>query len=96
MSSTPASSPTSAFFVQSVLSFTVSVAAVGLAIVFVPIDPWIRGFLAIGMLYVVTSTLNLAKVVRDRQETSAVLSRVDRARLDKLLTEHDPFTSTTG
>jgi hypothetical protein len=30
-------------------------------------------------------------VVRDRQELSEVTTRVDQARLDKLLTEHDPF-----
>lgn len=26
-----------------------------------------------------------------RQETSTVVSRVDQARLDRLLAEHDPF-----
>jgi len=41
--------------------------------------------------YVVTSTVVLCKVVRDRQEISEVTNRVDQARLDKLLTEHDPF-----
>ena len=40
-------------------------------------------------LYVVTSTLTLAKCVRDRQEESAIVSRVDQARLDKLLAEQD-------
>jgi hypothetical protein len=39
----------------------------------------------------VTSTVVLCKVVRDRQELAVVTSRVDQARLDKLLTEHDPF-----
>jgi hypothetical protein len=39
----------------------------------------------------VTSTVVLCKVVRDRQEISEVTNRVDQARLDKLLTEHDPF-----
>ncbi|WP_246090904.1 hypothetical protein [Nonomuraea deserti] len=43
------------------------------------------------LLYVVTSTLTLAKVVRDRQELAEVTNRVDQARLDKLLAEHDPF-----
>jgi hypothetical protein len=45
----------------------------------------------VGMLYVVTSAFTLAKCVRDHQEVSAVSNRVDRARLDKLLTDHDPF-----
>jgi hypothetical protein len=50
---------------------------------------WIRGFLALGLLYVVTSSFTLAKCVRDRQEETALVSRVDQARLDKLLTEQD-------
>lgn len=93
--SAPTSSPTSAFYVQSALSFTVALSAVAIAVALVPIDPWIRGFLGIGVLYVVTSAFNLAKCIRDRQETETVLSRLDRARLEKLLTEHDPFTSNT-
>jgi hypothetical protein len=90
---TPSSGPTSAFFVQSVISFGAAVTAVGIAIAYLPADPWVRAFLAVGALYLVTSAFNLAKVVRDRQESSAVISRVDQARLDKLLAEHDPFTS---
>jgi len=50
---------------------------------------WIRGFLAHGLLYVVTSSFTLAKCVRDRQEETALVSRVDQARLDKLLAEQD-------
>jgi hypothetical protein len=30
-------------------------------------------------------------MVRDRQELSEVTNRVDQARLDKLLADHDPF-----
>jgi hypothetical protein len=95
MSSTtpPNSGPTSAFFIQSVISFAAAATAVGLAVVYMPVDPWIRAFLAVGMLYLVTSTFSLAKVVRDRQESTAVLTRVDQARLEKLLAEHDPFNS---
>jgi len=37
------------------------------------------------------SLQTLAKVVRDRQEVGQMVSRVDQARLDKLLAEHDPF-----
>lgn len=29
--------------------------------------------------------------VRDKQESLTVVSRVDQARMDKLLAEHDPF-----
>ncbi|MEV7011008.1 YiaA/YiaB family inner membrane protein [Streptosporangium sp. NPDC051022] len=82
---------TGAFYFQSVVSFGVSASAVTVGIVYLPVETWVRAFLGIGVLYVVTSTFTLAKCVRDRQELSDVTNRVDRARLEKLLTEHDPF-----
>lgn len=87
----PASPTTAAFHLQAVLSFGASLLAVGVALWNLPADPWVRAFLTLGVLYVTTSAFTLAKVVRDRQETTTVLSRVDQARLDKLLAGHDPF-----
>ncbi|HWD81649.1 MAG TPA: YiaA/YiaB family inner membrane protein [Kribbella sp.] len=82
---------TSAFYAQAIASFGISLTAMTLALIYLPASPWIRAFLTLGLLYVVTSTVVLCKVVRDRQEISEVTNRVDQARLDKLLTEHDPF-----
>ncbi|MFC0546453.1 YiaA/YiaB family inner membrane protein [Kutzneria chonburiensis] len=87
----PSSGPTPAFFAQAAISFGLSLLAVAIGVALLPVDPWIRAFLAVGMLYAVTSTFTLAKVVRDRQEDSALAHRVDRARVDKLIAEHDPF-----
>ena len=86
---------TTAFYVQAALSFAVSLAAVGIGIAYLSVSPWVRAFLTVGMLYTVTSAFTLAKCVRDRQEESAVVSRVDQARLDKLLTEQDLLRVTT-
>ncbi|MFI6812665.1 YiaA/YiaB family inner membrane protein [Nonomuraea sp. NPDC050328] len=82
---------TGAFYLQAVISFALAFGAVVLGIAYVPADAWVRGFLAVGVLYLVTSSFMLAKVVRDKQELAAVTTRVDQARLDKLLAEHDPF-----
>ncbi|MFB4274852.1 MULTISPECIES: YiaA/YiaB family inner membrane protein [unclassified Nonomuraea] len=82
---------TTAFYVQAILSFAISLTSVVLALIYLPTEGWIRAFLGLGLLYVVTSTVTLCKVVRDRQELSEVSTRVDQARLDKLLAEHDPF-----
>ncbi|MET8146200.1 YiaA/YiaB family inner membrane protein [Sphaerisporangium sp. NPDC005288] len=82
---------TGAYYAQCVISFAVALGSVALGIVFLPIDPWIRAFLAIAVLYTVTTTFGLAKCVRDRQELDSMSSRVDQARLDKLLSEHDPY-----
>lgn len=82
---------TTAFYVQSMISFGISVAALGIGMAYLPVGPWIRAFLVLGLLYVVTSSFTLAKCVRDQQEATSVTHRVDQARLDKLLTDHDPF-----
>jgi hypothetical protein len=82
---------TAAFFVQSAVSFGISVVAVGIGIAYLPVNIWMRSFLALGLLYVVTSTFTLAKCIRDQQETTTVVNRVDQARLDKILVDHDPF-----
>jgi hypothetical protein len=84
---------TTAFFAQAAISFGVSVVAVATGIVYLPVDTWVRGFLCIAVLYTITSAFTLAKVVRDQHETSSMISRVDQARLEKLLTDHDLFRS---
>ncbi|GAA1293043.1 hypothetical protein Psi02_50890 [Planotetraspora silvatica] len=82
---------TTAFYIQAVISFGISVTALAVGIAYLPVNGWVRAFLSLGLLYVVTSTFTLAKCVRDRQEESTLVGRVDQARLDKLLAEHDPF-----
>jgi hypothetical protein len=87
------SKTTAAFLVQCVVAFAVSFVATVVGIVFLPLDPWQRLFLAISVLFLVSSTFGLAKVVRDQQEASTVRVRVDAARVEKILTEHNPLTS---
>ncbi|MQY04518.1 YiaA/YiaB family inner membrane protein [Actinomadura macrotermitis] len=61
---------TTAFFVQAIISFVISFGAIAAGIALLPAPVWIRAFLALGMLYVTTSTFTLAKCVRDRQEAA--------------------------
>ncbi|GGK81453.1 hypothetical protein Sme01_63220 [Sphaerisporangium melleum] len=82
---------TAAYYAQCVISFGVALGSVALGIIFLPVAPWVRAFLAVAVLYTVTSAFVLAKCVRDRQEIVSMSSRVDQARLDKLLSEHDPY-----
>lgn len=82
-----------AFFIQAGVSFAVALAASLLGVAYLPVDGWIRAFLALSALFLVTSSFTLAKCVRDQQENSAVYARLDQARVDKLLSEHDPFAA---
>ena len=84
---------TSAFFAQAGISFAVALLAMIFAVLYLPVDPWIRAFLGLGTLYLTTSAFTLAKCVRDAQEMQAVHVRLDQARVDRILAEHDPFTS---
>ncbi|GAB2728190.1 YiaA/YiaB family inner membrane protein [Nocardioides pakistanensis] len=91
MTTAPASKTTTAFYIQSVIAFAAALTAVTFGIWFLPVDGWIRAFLVVGSLFLVTSTFTLAKVIRDQQETAAVTARIDQARMEKMLAEHDPF-----
>jgi hypothetical protein len=82
---------TTAFYAQSVAAFAVALIAVSSGIFYLPMGGWIRAFLAISVLYLVSSAFTLAKCVRDAQESGTVMRRVDQARIDKLIGEHDPF-----
>ena len=90
MTTTPASlaKNTPAFFAQAAISFGVAAIAVGIGITYLPVDRWVRGFLAIGALFLVSSAFTLAKCVRDHQESQQG-SRMDMARLEWLLAERD-------
>lgn len=92
MSDTPVKQQnTAAYYGQAVASFAIALAAMTLGVLNLDVDVWVRAFLGLGLLYLTTSAFTLAKVVRDRQEAGQIVSRVDQARLEKLLAEHDPF-----
>jgi hypothetical protein len=68
---------TFAFYVQSTISFGAALLFIIGGIYFLPVDAWIRAFLCVGALYLVTSTFTLAKCVRDQQEERAHEVRIE-------------------
>jgi hypothetical protein len=88
---TPAAKNTTAFFAQSALAFGIALMAMMIGIFYLPADPWPKGFLALGTLFLTTSSFALAKCVRDAQESQYVVSRLDQARVDRILADHNPF-----
>lgn len=82
---------TNAFYAQAAISFGLALLAVIVGIIFLPVNGWVRGFLGLGVLYTVTSAFTLAKCIRDRQQESELVNRVDQARLDNYLAQHDPL-----
>lgn len=84
---------TAAFFLQAAIAFGVSLLGVLGGILFLPLDMWQRMFLAMTVLFLVTSAFTLAKVIRDQEEAATIRVRLDEARIEKLLAEHNPFTT---
>jgi hypothetical protein len=87
---------TPAFFVQAGVAFGVSFLSALGGIFYLPLDVWQRGFLGMTVLFLVSSAFTLAKVVRDQQESTTVRVRLDEARLEKLMAEYDPYSSTAS
>ena len=75
------------FFVRA--CFGISLVAMALAIVFMPVTIWIKGFLAMSTLMVVTSSIMLSKALRDEFESRKLLNRISEARTEKILKEID-------
>ncbi len=80
---------TPAWIFQCWASFLIaSVGTIG-GIFFMPVSEWIRGFLAMGMLFLVGSTFTLAKTLRDNHEAKKFLNRVRGAKTEKLIREFE-------
>jgi hypothetical protein len=88
---TPTTKNTTAFYAQSAMAFGLALFTMLIAIYYLPVEPWPRAFLALGTVFLTSSTFSLAKCVRDAQETQYVVSRLDQARLDKILADHNPW-----
>jgi hypothetical protein len=80
-----------AWVAQTWISFTVSITATLYGIAYLPADSWVKGYLGMGLLFSVGSTITLAKTTRDIAESKRIISRVDEAKLEKFLAENDPF-----
>jgi hypothetical protein len=89
--STPTTRNTTAFYAQSAMAFGLALFTMLIAIYYLPVEPWPRAFLALGTVFLTSSAFGLAKCVRDAQETQYVVSRLDQARLDKILADHNPW-----
>ncbi|WP_237155594.1 YiaA/YiaB family inner membrane protein [Oryzibacter oryziterrae] len=51
-------------------AFTAAAAMVSAGILFLPLDWWVRGYFAMGIVMLVQSTVTLSKTLRDNDEAS--------------------------
>lgn len=66
-------------------SFAAAAVMVAIGVFFMPIDVWLKGYLAMGIVMLVQSCVSLTKTARDRHETSRLVNRIEDAKAERLL-----------
>ena len=68
-------------------SFAASTFLVAIGVYFLPVDLWIKGYLAMGIVMLIQSCVTLTKTVRDVHESSRMVNRIEDAKAERLLME---------
>lgn len=74
------------FYVKA--AFGISLGLMILGIVWLPTNLWIKGYLVMGSMFVVGSTITLAKTLRDDHEARRLVNRISEAKTERLLKEY--------
>ncbi len=82
----------SAWVIQTWISFVLSISATSIGIFYLPVGPWIKAFMGMGLTFTVGSTISLTKTQRDLHEAKKLISKVEEARVEKILAEHNTLS----
>ncbi len=82
------SNNSSSFYNMSWISFAVATIGMIIGILYIEADLAIKGFLAMGYLFTITSCFTLAKVIRDRHESERFLTKMEKAKTEKFMAEN--------
>lgn len=75
------------FFVHA--AFAIALSALMIGILVLPEPLWVRGYLAMGLLFAVSATLTLSKTLRDNHEARKLHHRIDEVKTERLLKDLD-------
>jgi hypothetical protein len=67
------------------VSFAVSLFMVAVGIIFLPLDPWVKGYLAMGVVLLVQSCVTVTKTMRDMHEGDKLVNRLEDAKAERIL-----------
>jgi len=74
-------------------SFIGSVLMVGAGVALMPLDMWVKGYFAMGILMIIQSCITMTKTIRDLHESSKLVNRIEDAKAERLLMGIDQGTS---
>ncbi len=75
------------FFV--VISFIFALATTSFGVLILPVELWVKGYMAMGLYFSMASSFMLAKTIRDAHESDKLVNKVNNARTSKMLNEFD-------
>ena len=75
-----------------ILSFVASVGATSLGVLILPVDLWVKGYMAMGLYFTIASTVMLSKTLRDAFEADKLINKISEARTEKMLKEYELTT----
>ena len=69
------------------VSFVGSVVMVIGGILFLPVEIWVKGYFAMGVLLLVQACITVTKTIRDQHESKRLVNRIEDAKTERLLME---------
>lgn len=78
-----------AWVIQTWLAFVLSIGSTSIGILHLPVDNWVKGYMGMGLVFTIGSTISVTKTQRDIYEAKKLTSRVEEAKVEKLLAEHN-------
>ena len=75
------------FFVKA--SFVLSVVAMAIGIFYIPAVAWVKGYLAMGTLFTIGSSITLAKTIRDEHEAKKLINKISEVKTERMLKDFE-------
>jgi hypothetical protein len=75
----------SAWVTFSYVGFAAAAVMLALGLYMMPLDLWGKGYLVMGILMLVQTTVNVTKTIRDNAEADKLIRKVEDAKTEKLL-----------
>jgi hypothetical protein len=67
------------------VSFSASAFMVAIGVFYLPIDLWMKGYLAMGIVMLIQSCVTLTKTIRDMHESGKLVNRIEDAKAERIL-----------
>jgi hypothetical protein len=76
---------TSSWVTFTYASFIAALLMVAAGVVLMPMDLWIKGYFAMGIVMLIQSCITLTKTIRDVHESGKLVNRIEDAKAERLL-----------